>query len=91
MVLVPSARGLRHRLNNTTGVPGPTPRGGGHEFRTSRHSLHQNGGGGQSNWRWCQDCQGLWFAGNGTNGVCPARIALGHSLAGSGNYHIDVN
>ena len=45
----------------------------------------------QNGWRWYRECQGLWFAGNGTNGVCPARIALGHSLAGSGDYRIDVN
>ena len=27
---------------------------------------------------------------DGTGGVCPAAGAAGHSLAGSGNYHIDV-
>ena len=87
--------GLWFGLSPTTGeCPAPTPGTTGHEFRGSTvYSLHQNGGRGQSNWRWCQDCQGLWFAGNGTSGKCPARarLGLGHNLAGSGNYHIDVN
>src|SRR5262245_14621547 len=26
----------------------------------------------QSNWRWCHKCQGMYFAGNNTAGVCPA-------------------
>jgi hypothetical protein len=33
----------------------------------------------------------MWFAANGTGGVCPAPGAAGHSLVGSGNYHIDVD
>jgi hypothetical protein len=40
----------------------------------------------QNGWRWCQLCQGLWFAGNPTLGVCPARGTAGHSFTGSGNY-----
>jgi hypothetical protein len=44
----------------------------------------------QNGWRWCHLCQGLWFAANGTGGVCPAPGTAGHSLAGSGNYHLDV-
>jgi hypothetical protein len=39
---------------------------------------------GQSNWRWCSNCQGLFFAGNPTLGVCPAGGA--HTDAGSDNY-----
>jgi hypothetical protein len=27
---------------------------------------------GQSNWQWCNKCQGLCFAGNSTLGLCPA-------------------
>jgi hypothetical protein len=41
----------------------------------------------QDGWRWCRTCQGLWFAGNRTDGVCPAGGA--HSLAGSGDYGLD--
>jgi hypothetical protein len=41
----------------------------------------------QNGWRWCRQCQGLWFAGNPAPGVCPASAA-GHSLAGSGNYRL---
>jgi hypothetical protein len=39
---------------------------------------------GQSNWRWCSKCQGLFFAGNPTLGVCPAGGA--HTDVGSDNY-----
>jgi hypothetical protein len=40
----------------------------------------------QDLWKWCHQCQGLWFVANGTGGVCPAPGAVGHSLFGSGNY-----
>lgn len=40
----------------------------------------------QDNWRWCPKCQGLFFAGNPTKGVCPAGGE--HSLEGSGNYRL---
>jgi len=42
----------------------------------------------QGSWRWCRFCQGLWFSGNPTLGVCPARGTAGHSSAGSGNYSL---
>jgi hypothetical protein len=38
----------------------------------------------QWNWRWCNKCQGMHFAGNPTPGVCPAGGV--HTTAGSGNY-----
>ena len=38
----------------------------------------------QPDWRWCSKCQGLWFAGRPTAGVCPAGNS--HSRQGSGNY-----
>ena len=31
-----------------------------------------DGPGGQPDWFLCMNCTGLFFAGNGTNGVCPA-------------------
>ena len=40
----------------------------------------------QDNWRWCSKCQGLFFAGSPTKGVCPAGGQ--HSLEGSGNYRL---
>lgn len=40
----------------------------------------------QDNWRWCNKCQGMFFAGNPTKGVCPAGGE--HSLEGSGNYRL---
>jgi len=27
----------------------------------------------QAGWRWCRLCQGLWYAGNPTAGVCPSN------------------
>jgi hypothetical protein len=41
----------------------------------------------QDNWRWCHKCMGLWFAGGPDTGRCP-RDGQGHSLDGSGNYHL---
>jgi hypothetical protein len=38
----------------------------------------------QSDWRWCHNCQGLFFAGNKKQGVCPAGGA--HSHTGSDDY-----
>lgn len=38
----------------------------------------------QRDWRWCNRCQGLFFAGNSTTGACPA--GGGHDYGGSGNY-----
>jgi len=38
----------------------------------------------QDNWRWCNKCQGLAFAGSPSPGACPAGGT--HDHAGSGNY-----
>ncbi len=48
---------------------------------------HRDGPGGQSQWRWCVKCAGLYFDGNspGASGVCPADHR-NHSRAGSGDY-----
>jgi len=40
----------------------------------------------QADWRWCLQCQGLWFNGHLDNGVCPRGGA--HTSVGSGNYQI---
>ena len=40
----------------------------------------------QNNWRWCNKCEGLAFAGNQTQGVCPTGGAHDHSS--SGNYSL---
>ncbi|MFD9594327.1 hypothetical protein ACFWA9_16430 [Kitasatospora sp. NPDC059973] len=44
---------------------------------------------GQSNWRYCGKCFGLWFNGNPTNGVCPAGGA--HTSSGSFDYLLPAN
>ena len=47
---------------------------------------------GQQNWRWCERCDGLWFAGNNSAGFCPRdRVdesgnASGHVSSGRGDY-----
>jgi hypothetical protein len=44
---------------------------------------------GQASWRWCRKCQGLFFAGNTTRGVCPKSGA--HDVVGSGNYVLSIH
>lgn len=43
----------------------------------------------QRNWRWCNKCQGSWFAGNVPQGACPAGGT--HVRTGSGNYSLVHN
>jgi hypothetical protein len=43
----------------------------------------------QNRWRWCRQCQGLWFSDNPTHGVCPRYGTNGHSLYASGNYTLN--
>jgi hypothetical protein len=40
----------------------------------------------QPGWRWCRKCQGLWFAGNGAGGACPAGGF--HVVNGSYGYQL---
>lgn len=42
----------------------------------------------QTEWRWCKKCEGLFFTGNGTNGVCPAGEK--HDPSESGQYAVQV-
>jgi hypothetical protein len=44
---------------------------------------------GQNNWRWCNKCAGLYYAGGANQGVCPASGA--HDHTGSGNYNLPLN
>jgi hypothetical protein len=82
-------QGLWFGGNRTLGAC-PAGPGGHSSFGSSSYAPDVNSGSGQGNWRWCSQCQGMWFAANGTGGVCPAPGTAGHSLAGSGNYHLDV-
>jgi len=43
----------------------------------------------QDNWRWCNKCQGLAFAGNPLPGAC--QLVETHDHAGSGNYSLMQN
>jgi hypothetical protein len=55
------------------------------EFRPGRDVLVlATSGSGQGDWKWCSQCQGLFFSGGNTLGVCPAKGA--HNDAGSGDY-----
>ena len=66
---------------------------------SGNYNLYRIGeGGNQHEWRWCQNCQGLWFSGNGTNGNCAGTLdwttagkPAPHSMSGSGNYQLAVN
>jgi hypothetical protein len=49
--------------------------------------LNVNYSGQQGDWRWCHKCQGLFFAGNPSQGVCPADY-LPHDGSQSGHYAI---
>ena len=40
----------------------------------------------QADWRWCKKCEGLFFAGRPTKGVCPAGGE--HTTQGSGKYEV---
>ena len=44
---------------------------------------------GQDNWRLCRKCSAMFFAGQSTQGVCPAGGA--HDRSGSANYDIVTN
>jgi hypothetical protein len=44
------------------------------------------GSSGQYGWRWCTDCQGLFYGPNVSSSVCPAGGA--HVATGSGNYSL---
>ena len=43
----------------------------------------------QANWRYCDKCKGLWFAGGANKGVCP-KDGGEHIQQGSGNYRLFV-
>ena len=69
--------------------PGPCPAGGSHNHAGSASYVIAFSGsapaaGAQANWRWCNKCQGLTFAGNPSPGPCPAGGQHDHS--GSGDY-----
>ena len=40
----------------------------------------------QDDWRWCKRCEGMFFHGNPTNGVCPAGGEHSGDPKDSGNY-----
>jgi hypothetical protein len=42
----------------------------------------------QDNWRWCNKCQGLWFAGSPPTKKKPCPAGGEHSQDGSGNYRL---
>jgi kumamolisin len=74
--------------------PGACPAGGNHLLTNSSNYvvLTPNlsfGPAGQANWRWCNKCQALSFAGNPTPGPCPA--GGNHDHTGSSNYVLNAN
>ncbi|MER5263134.1 twin-arginine translocation signal domain-containing protein [Actinosynnema sp. NPDC002837] len=82
-------QGLFFGGNNTTGA---CPAGGGHNSGGSANYFMTNYVeprpiNVQSNWRWCNRCQGLFFG--GWAGRCP--LGGGHNWAGSSDYTVFVN
>jgi hypothetical protein len=69
------------RLNAESAPPGVTsmPFFGG--TLTSPYSGQQGG------WRWCHKCEGLFFAGGSSQGVCPADQHT-HDASQSGHYAV---
>jgi hypothetical protein len=79
-------------LQTTTGA---CPAGGGHDYSQTPRPLYTldadtivNPKLAQPNWRWCNKCQGLFFAGNFTSGTCPA--GGGHDSSGSADYALAI-
>lgn len=80
---------------NSPQSPGPCPAGGTHNHSGSgEYTLvtHPEAAtptpGTQVNWRWCNKCQALAFAGGATLGACPAGGT--HAHTGSGNYGVQT-
>ena len=72
------------------GSAGVCPTGGIHNgINSGNYILALDAGTGQQNWRWCQMCEGLFFSGNNTLGVCPAN-KNGHDGSRSGNYFLPI-
>lgn len=68
---------------------GKCPAGDNHDDADSgKYTLIHNDdeAAGQKDWRWCKKCEGLWFAGGGSDrpGKCPAKDA--HDATDSGKY-----
>ena len=87
--LCKTCQGLFFGGNSTTGTcPFRTPRGG-HDYQGSRNysltvDVAPASGRQQTNWRWCNKCAGLFFAGNTSTGYCP--VGGGHDYSGSRDY-----
>jgi hypothetical protein len=63
------------------------PAGGAHDGGGSaNYTLVLSPLPGQRNWRWCGQCQGLFFAGDTSTGSCPA--GGGHNYADSNDYSL---
>jgi hypothetical protein len=71
---------------------GQCPAGGAHDASQSGHYaiLFDDGVGSenaQNSWRWCHKCEGLFFAGHPSKGVCPAGQP--HDASQSGAYKVE--
>ena len=82
-------QGLFYGRNHPNGS-GICPQGGQHDSRRSGNygivhntPRHQ----GQDRWRWCRNCEGLWFSGH-PGSVCPDPANARHSSNGSGAYKL---
>jgi hypothetical protein len=72
----------RRALLRGTAVTAAVALGGAASVLTAAPAMAAQGG-----WRWCNQCQGLWYGGNGpSNKPCPIGANRVHSSSGSGNY-----
>jgi hypothetical protein len=98
VVTVPTAVGTRpiesrampdHEGTPVSGSPIPRPLGSHVAEGSGDYSLIHGvvGAPGDSSWRWCKKCQGLWTQdGAVTGGICPAGDQ--HVSTGSGDYQL---
>ncbi|WP_049562653.1 hypothetical protein [Nonomuraea sp. SBT364] len=74
--------GLWYSANGTRGScpAGDLFDGGHHSTGSGDYVIKtiEDGGQGQTGWRWCGTCQGLWYGGGPSLGHCPGRGSSGH-------------
>jgi len=81
-------QGLHYAANKTSRCPSPSAPGGqhdgsqGYEYRVSMSRAAD----GQPGWKWCSKCQGLFFSGNQSAGICPSGGQ--HDGSNSGEYSL---
>jgi hypothetical protein len=75
-----------HNPSDPNDLPGHSD--GGNDFTLNYYQLSRSRAAGQTGWRWCSQCQGLFFADGGL-GSCPIRPGASHAFdANNFNYAV---